>query len=156
MAKALRSLIILALIGALALVCAIFAFWLPSLHEYVLTLEGGIPILSSLVYPVSALVAALCIAALAVALAFPSAMKQDRIFSAPTASKLSIISLLITLAGALILISAVMLLSVGDRLISFPMIMISAIILLIAFMLNVLSSYVNRAAALKEEVDHTL
>lgn len=156
MARTLRALIILALIGALALVGAIFVFWLPPFREYLITLEGNLPILSSLVYPISALVATLCIASLAIALAFPSAMKRDMIFSTPTSSKLSIISLLISISGSLILVSAVTLLSVGDRLLSFPMIIISSIILLIAFMLSILSSYVKRAAELKEEVDATL
>ena len=156
MEKTLRILIILSLIGAIALVAAIFVFWLPSLQAYVVTLEGGLPILSELVYPFSAVIAILCLGALGVALAFPSAMKKDEIFSCVTASKLSAISLLITLAGALIIICAVMLFAVGDRLIFFPLLMISAIILLVAFMLNILSNYVKRAALLKEEVDATL
>ncbi|MBR2849963.1 MAG: hypothetical protein IKB84_02870 [Clostridia bacterium] len=156
MEKALRILIILSLIGAIALVAAIFVFWLPSLQAYVVTLEGGLPILSELVYPFSAVIALLCLGALGVALAFPSAMKKDKIFSCPTASKLSAISLLIALAGALIIICAVMLFAVGDRLIFFPLLIISAIILLVAFMLNILSNYVKRAALLKEEVDATL
>ena len=156
MEKALRILIILSLIGAIALVAAIFVFWLPSLQAYVVTLEGGLPILSELVYPFSAVIALLCLGALGVALAFPSAMKKDKIFSCPTASKLSAISLLITLAGALIIICAVMLFAVGDRLIFFPLLIISSIILLVAFMLNILSNYVKRAALLKEEVDATL
>ena len=87
MEKALRILIILSLIGAIALVAAIFVFWLPSLQAYVVTLEGGLPILSELVYPFSAVIALLCLGALGVALAFPSAMKKDQIFSCPTASE---------------------------------------------------------------------
>ena len=156
MDKFLRAFIIVSLIGAIALVAAVFLFWLPPLQEYVIVLEGDLPILSALVYPFSALIAALSVASIAVAIAFPSAMKKDMIFSNATASKLSIISLLITLAGALIIICAVMLASIGDKLLFFPLLIISAIILLVAFMLNILSNYVKRAALLKEEVDATL
>ena len=156
MEKALRILIILSLIGAIALVALIFAFWLPSLEGYVAELTAESSVHSRLVYPFSAVIALLCLGALGVALAFPSAMKKDEIFSCVTASKLSAISLLITLAGALIIICAVMLFAVGDRLIFFPLLIISAIILLVAFMLNILSNYVKRAALLKEEVDATL
>jgi amino acid permease len=91
-----------------------------------------------------------------VAIAFPSAMKKDKIFSNATASKLSIISLLITLAGALIIICAVMLAAIGDKLLFFPLLIIASIALLIAFMLSILSNYVKRAALLKDEVDSTL
>lgn len=156
MEKALRILIILSLIGAIALVALIFAFWLPSLEGYVAELTAESSVHSRLVYPFSAVIALLCLGALGVALTFPSAMKKDEIFSCITASKLSAISLLITLAGALIIICAVMLFAVGDRLIFFPLLIISAIILLVAFMLNILSNYVKRAALLKEEVDATL
>lgn len=156
MEKALRILIILSLIGAIALVALIFAFWLPSLEGYVAELTAESSVHLRLVYPFSAVIALLCLGALGVALAFPSAMKKDEIFSCVTASKLSAISLLITLAGALIIICAVMLFAVGDRLIFFPLLIISAIILLVAFMLNILSNYVKRAALLKEEVDATL
>ena len=156
MDKALRILIILSLIGAIALVALIFAFWLPSLECYVAELTAESSVHSRLVYPFSAVIALLCLGALGVALTFPSAMKKDEIFSCVTASKLSAISLLITLAGALIIICAVMLFAVGDRLIFFPLLIISAIILLVAFMLNILSNYVKRAALLKEEVDATL
>ena len=156
MEKALRILIILSLIGAIALVALIFAFWLPSLECYVAELTAESSVHSRLVYPFSAVIALLCLGALGLALAFPSAMKKDEIFSCVTASKLSAISLLITLAGALIIICAVMLFAVGDRLIFFPLLIISAIILLVAFMLNILSNYVKRAALLKEEVDATL
>ena len=156
MDKFLRAFIIVSLIGAIALVAAVFLFWLPPLQEYVVVLEGDLPILSALVYPFSALIAALSVASIAVAIAFPSAMKKDKIFSNATASKLSIISLLITLAGALIIICAVMLASIGDKLLFFPLLIIAAIALLIAFMLSILSNYVKRAALLKEEVDSTL
>ena len=156
MDKFLRAFIIVSLIGAIALVAAVFLFWLPPLQEYVIVLEGDLPILSALVYPFSALIAALSVASIAVAIAFPSAMKKDMIFSNATASKLSIISLLITLAGALIIICAVMLASIGDKLLFFPLLIIAAIALLIAFMLSILSNYVKRAALLKEEVDSTL
>ena len=156
MDKFLRAFIIVSLIGAIALIAAVFLFWLPPLQEYVVVLEGDLPILSELVYPFSAIIALLCLGALGVALVFPSAMKKDEIFSCVTASKLSAISLLITLAGALIIICAVMLFAVGDRLIFFPLLIIAAIALLIAFMLNILSNYVKRAALLKEEVDSTL
>lgn len=156
MEKALRILIILSLIGAIALVALIFAFWLPSLEGYVAELTAESSVHLRLVYPFSAVIALLCLGALGVALTFPSAMKKDEIFSCVTASKLSAISLLITLAGALIIICAVMLFAVGDRLIFFPLLIISAIILLVAFMLNILSNYVKRAALLKEEVDATL
>ena len=156
MEKALRILIILSLIGAIALVALIFAFWLPSLEGYVAELTAESSVHLRLVYPFSAVIALLCLGALGVALTFPSAMKKDEIFSCVTASKLSAISLLITLAGSLIIICAVMLFAVGDRLIFFPLLIISAIILLVAFMLNILSNYVKRAALLKEEVDATL
>lgn len=156
MDKFLRAFIIVSLIGAIALVAAVFLFWLPPLQEYVVVLEGELPILSGLVYPFSALIAALSVASIAVAIAFPSAMKKDKIFSNATASKLSIISLLITLAGALIIICAVMLAAIGDKLLVFPLLIIAAIALLIAFMLSILSNYVKRAALLKDEVDSTL
>ena len=156
MEKFIRIFIILALIGAITLVALIFAFWLPALEGYVAELTADSSVHSRLVYPFSAVIALLCLGALGAALSFPSAMKKDEIFSCVTASKLSAISLLITLAGALIIICAVMLFAVGDRLIFFPLLIISAIILLVAFMLNILSSYVKRAALLKEEVDATL
>ena len=156
MEKFIRIFIILSLIGAIALVALIFAFWLPSLEGYVAELTAESSVHSRLVYPFSAFIALLCLGALGAALSFPSAMKKDKIFSSPTASKLSAISLLIALAGALIIVCAIMLATIGDKLLFFPLLIISAIILLVAFMLNILSSYVKRAALLKEEVDATL
>ena len=91
MEKALRILIILSLIGAIALVALIFAFWLPSLECYVAELTAESSVHSRLVYPFSAVIALLCLGALGLALAFPSAMKKDEIFSCVTASKLSAI-----------------------------------------------------------------
>ena len=156
MEKFIRIFIILALIGAIVLVALIFAFWLPSLEGYVAELTADSSLHSRLVYPFSAVIALLCLGALGAALSFPSAMKKDEIFSCVTASKLSAISLLITLAGALIIICAVMLATIGDKLLFFPLFIIGAIVLLVAFMLSILSSYVKRAALLKEEVDATL
>ena len=156
MEKVLRIFIIIALIGAIALVGAAFLFWLPSLEAYVTEIAGEFSTYSKLVYPFSAVIALLCLGALGAALTFPSAMKKDKIFSCPTASKLSAISLLIALAGALVIICATMLFAVGDRLLFFPLLMIAAIALLISFMLCILSNYVKRAALLKEEVDATL
>ena len=156
MEKFIRIFIILALIGAIALVALIFAFWLPSLEGYVAELTADSSLHSRLVYPFSAVIALLCLGALGAALSFPSAMKKDKIFSSPTASKLSAISLLIALAGALIIVCAIMLAAIGDKLLLFPLFIIGAIVLLVAFMLSILSSYVKRAALLKEEVDATL
>jgi hypothetical protein len=156
MEKVIRIFIIIALIAAIALVGAVFVFWLPSLEAYVAELTVGLPVSSKLVYPFSAVIALLCLGALGAALSFPSAMKKDKIFSCPTASKLSAISLLIALAGAVIIACAVMLFAIGDRLLFFPLLMIAAISLLISFMLGILSNYVKRAALLKEEVDATL
>ena len=156
MEKFIRIFIILALIGAIALVALIFAFWLPSLEGYVAELTEESSVHSRLVYPFSVVIALLCLGALGAALSFPSAMKKDKIFSSPTASKLSAISLLIALAGALILVCAIMLATIGDKLVFFPLFIIGAIVLLVAFMLSILSSYVKRAALLKEEVDATL
>ena len=156
MEKVLRIFIIIALIGAIALVGAAFLFWLPSLEAYVTEIAGEFSTYSKLVYPFSAVIALLCLGALGAALTFPSAMKKDKIFSCPTASKLSAISLLIALAGALVIICATLLFAVGDRLLFFPLLMIAAIALLISFMLCILSNYVKRAALLKEEVDATL
>ena len=156
MEKFIRIFIILALIGAIALVALIFAFWLPSLEGYVAELTADSSVHSRLVYPFSAVIALLCLGALGTALSFPSAMKKDKIFSSPTASKLSAISLLIALAGALIIVCAIMLATIGDKLLFFPLFIIGAIVLLVAFMLSILSSYVKRAALLKEEVDATL
>jgi hypothetical protein len=156
MEKVIRIFIIIALIGAIALVGAVFVFWLPSLEAYVAELTAGLPVSSKLVYPFSAVIALLCLGALGAALSFPSAMKKDKIFSCPTASKLSAISLLIALAGAVIIACAVMLFAIGDKLLFFPLLIIAAISLLISFMLGILSNYVKRAALLKEEVDATL
>ena len=156
MEKFIRIFIILALIGAIVLVALIFAFWLPSLESYVAELTADSSVHSGLVYPFSAVIALLCLGALGAALSFPSAMKKDKIFSSPTASKLSAISLLIALAGALIIVCAIMLAAIGDKLLFFPLFIIGAIVLLVAFMLSILSSYVKRAALLKEEVDATL
>ena len=156
MEKFIRIFIILALIDAIALVALIFAFWLPSLEGYVAELTADSSVHSRLVYPFSAVIALLCLGALGTALSFPSAMKKDKIFSSPTASKLSAISLLIALAGALIIVCAIMLATIGDKLLFFPLFIIGAIVLLVAFMLSILSSYVKRAALLKEEVDATL
>ena len=156
MEKFIRIFIILALIGAIALVALIFAFWLPSLEGYVAELTAEYSVHSRLVYPFSALIALLCLGALGAALSFPAAMKKDKIFSSLTASKLSAISLLIALAGALIIVCAIMLAAIGDKLVFFPLFIIGAIVLLVAFMLSILSSYVKRAALLKEEVDATL
>lgn len=156
MEKFIRIFIILALIGAIVLVALIFAFWLPSLEGYVAELTAESSVHSRLVYPFSAVIALLCLGALGAALSFPSAMKKDKIFSSPTASKLSAISLLIALAGALIIVCAIMLAAIGDKLLFFPLFIIGAIVLLVAFMLSILSSYVKRAALLKEEVDATL
>lgn len=156
MEKFIRIFIILALIGAIVLVALIFAFWLPSLEGYVAELTADSSVHSRLVYPFSAVIALLCLGALGAALSFPSAMKKDKIFSSPTASKLSAISLLIALAGALIIVCAIMLAAIGDKLVFFPLFIIGAIVLLVAFMLSILSSYVKRAALLKEEVDATL
>ena len=156
MEKFIRIFIILALIGAIALVALIFAFWIPSLEGYVAELTTESSVHSRLVYPFSAVIALLCLGALGAALSFPSAMKKDKIFSSPTASKLSAISLLIALAGALIIVCAIMLAAIGDKLLFFPLFIIGAIVLLVAFMLSILSSYVKRAALLKEEVDATL
>ena len=143
MEKFIRIFIILALIGAIALVALIFAFWLPSLEGYVAELTAESSVHSRLVYPFSAVIALLCLGALGAALSFPSAMKKDKIFSSPTASKL-------------IIVCAIMLAAIGDKLVFFPLFIIGAIVLLVAFMLSILSSYVKRAALLKEEVDATL
>lgn len=156
MKKSIRTLIIVALIVAIALVAAIFIFWLPSLRFYVREMDSSLALLSELVYPISSVIALLSLAPLAVALTFPSEMKKDRIFSEECAFKLSLIALLSALSGALILFCAIALLTIGDRLLCFPLMVISAIIFLVSFMLITLSGYVRSAAKMKEEVDATL
>ena len=156
MEKVLRISVIFSIVGAILFTVAVFVFWLPSLQSYVAELAQELSWLSQLVYPLAVLIAALCIGSLSIALSFPESMHKDEIFSNLTASKLSLISLLIALTGAVTAVAAVMLFAIGDRLLFFALLIIAAISLLIAFMLNVLSNYVKRAALLKEEVDATL
>ncbi|MBE6593688.1 MAG: DUF2975 domain-containing protein [Ruminococcaceae bacterium] len=147
--------LVLLLCGAIAL----FALWLPSLHEYVCELieKSDLPeFLSAFVYPISALITIPIITVVAIAFGFPAAIERDEIFSNGTAKRLKFISIMIYAACACGIIATALLFSVGDRVLA-PLLLFAFFIGgVLALMLSVLSSYVKRAAILKEEVDHTL
>lgn len=150
-----KCILVLLLCGALAL----FALWLPSLHEYVCELieKSDLPeFLSAFVYPISALITIPIITVVAVAFGFPAAITHDEIFSNNTARRLKFISSMLYVVCALGIIASVLLFVIGDHILA-PLLLFAFFIGgALALMLSVLSSYVKRAAILKEEVDHTL
>lgn len=160
MGKITINLIKCALVLLLCGILALFALWLPSLHSYVLELiadlDESVYFLRLLLYPIAALIALPVIVAVSIAFRFPAAIARDEIFSNGTAKSLRIISNMIFIACAIGLLSALMLFLIGDRVLS-PLLFFAFFVgCILGLMLAVLSSYVKRAEALKEEVDHTL
>ena len=160
MGKITINLIKCALVLLLCGTLALFALWLPSLHDYVCELlshlDKSVNFLRLFVYPTAALIALPAIAAVAVAFRFPAAIARDEIFSNSTSKSLRIISNMIFLACAIGLLAALTLFLIGDRVLS-PLLFFAFLVgCILGLMLSVLSSYVKRAEVLKEEVDHTL
>ena len=141
-------------------IVALFALWLPPLREYVREIltqsDGNLHFLKDLVYPIAALIALPAIAIVAVAFRFPAAIERDEIFSSNTAKSLRLISNLLFFSCAIGFISAILLFTIGEYVLS-PLLFFAFFVgCTLALMLAVLSSYVKRAAILKEEADHTL
>jgi hypothetical protein len=160
MGKITINLIKCVLVLLLCSTVALFAFWLPSLHGYVrellAELDESIYFLNFLVYPIAALIALPAVATVTVAFRFPSAIARDEIFSNSTAKNLKIISNMIFTACGAGISASLILFIIGDRILS-PILFFAFLIgCTLGIMLAVLSNYVKRAAALKEEVDHTL
>ena len=145
------------------LLCAItlfFALWVPTLHEEICELLHAqaekLYMLHNLVFPLASIISLSAIGVVGIAFEFPSAISRDEIFSAQTAKRLMIIAVLIFIGCAVGIISASLLIFIGERLLA-PVLFLAFLIgAALGFMLAVLSAYVKRAAALKEEVDHTL
>lgn len=138
----------------------IFALWVPSIHTLVCKLlqenHDQVYFLHYFVYPIASIIMCCALGVILVAFKFPASIKRDEIFSYPTAKKLSIISYLLSVASVLGFISALMLFLIGEHILS-PVLAFAFLIGgCIALMLAILSSYVKRAAILKEEADHTL
>ena len=160
MGKITINLIKCALVLLLCGTLALFALWLPSLHDYVCELlshlDESVNFLGLLVYPTAALIARPAIVIVAVAFRFPAAIARDEIFSNSTAKSLRIISIMVFLACTVGLLATLILFLISDRVLS-PLLFFAFLVgCILGLMLSVLSSYVKRAAVLKEEVDHTL
>lgn len=91
-----------------------------------------------------------------ISFSFSSYIKNDMIFHAKTAKRLTVISSLLAIDCVLFLTSALALLIMGERILSPLFIFVSFIGMTVAAMLRVLSDYVSSAAILKEEADFTL
>ena len=160
MGKITINLVKFALVLLLFGVVALFAFWLPSLHGYVRELlskaDAQLYFLGNLFYPLSALISLPLIAIIGVAFRFPNAIERDEIFSSSTAKSLRLISNMMFISCIVGFISVALLFIIGERVLA-PLLLFTFIVgCILALMLAVLSSYVKRAAILKEEVDHTL
>lgn len=97
-----------------------------------------------------------CLCVLSMALAFPSAIASDEIFTLKNANLIARISLILCVDCILFLTAIIALLCVGELLVSPLLAMIDLIGFALAFLLRILADYVKRAAKMKEEVDATL
>lgn len=151
LANIIRAVLIL-MIAASAIMCI---FWLPNAVSYVenyQTLNGA----KGALYAVCYAVAAPLFAVFGLAFKFPEAIKNDTVFSKPTARLLKIISVIIFADCLALGAGAIWLFSVGERVLSPALGFVSFIGLLVALMLFVLHGYVINATELKEEADATL
>ena len=149
--------VILLLLGAFAAcsVCFIASF-AAYLGDFLAASGQSIASHTAIVWAYGALLTIPCAVILLMALRLPGAVKNDRIFTVETASLLSRIALIFCVDCILLLGAVILLLLIGELLVSPLLAIIDLIGFALAFLLYVLAGYVRRAAILKEEADATL
>ena len=160
MNKSLPALIRAFIVFAIAAFTAVCICFFPSfctyIKEFFIQKGLGTEQLSALVYTYGAVLVLPCFAVLIMALRFPVAIAQDRIFTNETAALLSRISLILAVDCVLFLFGIIALFALRELTVSPLLSLIDLIGFSLAFLLRVLSDYVKRAAQMKEEVDATL
>ncbi len=142
--------ILIVLIGA-GIVLSIA--WLPSFINYIENFSCNITWLN---YTICFAISIPVFIILVLGFYFPWAIERDMIFHLKTAKILRIISILLICDCTVFGIFVTYLLHSGDKLLAPALFFIALIGITVGAVLFILSSYVKRAALLKEEVDATL
>lgn len=152
------KIILIIMTAATASMCIL---WLPQTIDYCKDFFIASNLLSGLnveliLYIFSFVIALPILVILIISFSFSSYIKNDMIFHTKTAKILTIISTLLITDCVLFLTGALVLLIMGERILSPLFVFVSFIGITVAAMLRILSDYVSRAAILKEEADFTL
>lgn len=161
MEKKIANMIRVALCIMIGVTVAMFVFWLPRGALMVSMVSRPLPFIDydcmkPVIYVFASLVTIPIFTVFIMAFQFPSAFLSNSIFTKKTANLIKRISVIIFSDCIFFASGLVLFIVFGDYFIS-PILMFVAFIgILISLALYILSVYVERAAALKEEVDHTL
>ena len=144
------------LVLALMLISGILMgiFWLPGVFTYLAAYlpGGGFPAFQLLCGGIGAILFGILVSAFV----FPRAMADDTIFTLKTVKWIKRLSAALYLDCLLLCIAAVWLIGAGERLIMPAALFVALIGAMVASAIGILSGYIARAAALKEEADLTL
>ncbi len=142
-------------IALLFLFVAICVCFIPNFSTY-LCKHLGNENLSPFIFGYGILLCLPCVFMLLGALRFSELIEADCIFTETTALLLARISLVLLVDCAMFLVGIVALFIVGEFTISPLLALVCLIGLALSVLLHMLSGYIRRAAALKEEADATL
>lgn len=146
-----RAALILMILG----MSALYVFWFPEAADYLTPTEAPHG------WPVFLRIAGTCLLALLTGVMvagfyFPIAIERDRIFTRTTAVMLNVCACLIGAACLLMLTVCVMLLCRREFLLSPPLCFVALLGFVVTAFLFILSGYVKKASALREEAEGTL
>lgn len=154
MHKKTANILRLMLAALLIAVVVIFAFWLPSMHDYTEKLTANnFSFLYKFFYPLCAILFFPFLLMIILAFGIPKAMKNDNIFSKSTARLLLVISLLIILECMLLSVLVLFFFVLNDPMLALPFTFLSMIGFVLSAMLIILADYVKRAAEIKERIE---
>lgn len=138
---------------AIAACAAMCSAWLPEFASYAATYLKVSPLVVTIV---SSCLAMPLFVILVLGYPFAAAIEKDAIFSAATAKRLKLIAVLLFAECGLFCAGVAVLLCSGERLLAPVLGVVGLIGFMVAYVLLLLSRYVQSAAMLKEEVDATL
>ncbi len=144
-----RLFIVLLILGF----CALCTVMLPRCADHITVFTAISP---TVIWAIGATLCLPCVAILALSMRFAGAIERDEIFTLTTAGNLRLIAWIFFADCTAFLVGIIALFILGDSLLTPIFALIDLVGFSIGVLLRILSGYIQRAAALQEEVEGTL
>ncbi len=156
MLKKLSRLIRFILIFMLVAIGVMCIFWVPNVADYITSFISGEEDFKYVILAICYITALPLFVVFVIAFRFPHAIDKERIFHKKTAKLIKIISVMIFVVCTAFSAEIIILACFGESVLAPALAFVACIGFTVAVMLFVLAKYVEVAAELKEEADHTL
>ena len=131
------------------------ASWVPDAIEYLAVVSDSFA-LKVIAYVLSSLILVVSFVIYIFAFKFPAAVESDTIFTDYTAARVKSIAVLVLVDCVLLAAGVTVLFVFGEKLLAPLFLFFDVVGLAVSAVFFILSKYIRDAAALKEEVEHTL